>query len=327
MPTHGPFRQLALDSILRQPTHPAAQITIGLAFVGLATLVRVVLGPLLSTSVPFIMFVPAVVLASLFGGGRGGLTCLVGCGILGLALFLGLGGVAPLKRYILAETVFLLSGGAVVGVIVLLRGALLDLHALRAQEELMLAELQHRVKNTLAVVQGLASQTLSANPDPAAFKDLFTARLIALAGAHNVLSERSWSDVSIRAVVHTALKPFVDDFPGRVILTGDDVDLRPDDVVSLALCLNELATNSTKYGALSTGAGTVQVGWRVHPAAGAPLITFDWREQGGPAAERPSHEGFGSRLLKRGLGRRTHAALSFGPGGARWSVEFDGAKA
>jgi PAS domain S-box-containing protein len=180
---------------------------------------------------------------------------------------------------------------------------------------LLLAELNHRVKNTLAVVQSLALQTARGAADLPSFSVAFQARLIALAGAHDLLSREHWERAALDAVVRAALDPLALD-RDRVDLSGcaSSIMLSPTAALDLTMALHELATNALKYGALSVPAGRVSI---ICPAAsrdGAPVV--EWIERGGPpVAGSPARRGFGLRLLGHGL--TSKADIRFEPQGLR----------
>jgi two-component sensor histidine kinase len=163
------------------------------------------------------------------------------------------------------------------------------------QRLLLLNELNHRVKNTLAVVQGIARQTFREADDVRIAMEAFEARLAALSIAHNLLTDASWKAADLRDIV---LKQLVQ-AGGRVTTLGPSVLLAPQAAVSLALALHELGTNATKYGALSNESGRVEVSWRVE----SPPLTLKlrWEEAGGPRVEPPRRRGFGSRMIERAL--------------------------
>lgn len=165
------------------------------------------------------------------------------------------------------------------------------------QRELLLAELNHRVKNTLAIVQGLASQTFRNADDFAHAQQAFSARLGALAAANNLLTQSSWES--------TALEPLIEDVframgiaKERVRLSGARLLLPSKATMAVSLILHELATNALKYGALSTGEGTVAIDWQRmdHPSG---RLALEWRETKGPPISPPARRGFGSRLIER----------------------------
>ena len=166
------------------------------------------------------------------------------------------------------------------------------------QRALLTRELEHRMKNTLAMVGALATQTLKGNDMPAA-RTAFGARLAALSSANDILTLRSWTSAPILEVVEGALAAHQAG-EDRLRLSGTMLRLSAKQALSLSLGLHELATNAAKYGALSNGTGTVDIGWDV-VAAEPPLVRLIWRERGGPPVIPPDHRGFGSRLIERVL--------------------------
>lgn len=176
------------------------------------------------------------------------------------------------------------------------------------QQELLNGELSHRLKNTLAMVQGIAGQTLRAVPDQAPIQ-AFTERLVALARAHDVLMQDSWAGAPMRSVVEKvlALQTTLD----RFRIEGPSLALAPQATLSLSLLLHELTTNAIKYGALMVEDGVVHVDWRVEEGAETTVV-LAWRERGGPPASAPERRGFGARLIQTGLvgTRDTHLSYS-----------------
>jgi PAS domain S-box-containing protein len=166
------------------------------------------------------------------------------------------------------------------------------------QERLLINELNHRVKNTLATVQAIASQTLRQGMDPAAFAAAFQARVTALSQTHNILTDTQWQGANLRKLLEQELSPYD---PGSVILAGEDVRLAPRTALSLGLVFHELSTNAAKYGALSQPGGQVRVSWTTEPTAGGCILQLEWSESGGPAAGPPTRRGFGSRLVERSI--------------------------
>jgi two-component sensor histidine kinase len=173
---------------------------------------------------------------------------------------------------------------------------------LKADEQrgLLINELNHRVKNTLATVQALAMQTLRNTERSADARELFESRLTALSRAHDVLTVESWEGAELRQVALRALEPFASK-DERVSVDGPDVWLIPKKALAIAMTLHELATNATKYGALSNDAGAVRVSWVVAPFDGAGELELTWMEQGGPPVSLPTRKGFGTRLIQRNL--------------------------
>lgn len=178
-------------------------------------------------------------------------------------------------------------------------GVSLDVTERRRAEErqqLMLNELNHRVKNTLATVQSIASQTLRTARSPAEFREAFEARLLALSQTHNLLTLENWEGAGLRAVLEAELDAFGGD--GRAIIQGaEDIHLTPKAAVAMGMAFHELATNATKYGALSTARGVVTIAWTVENG----MLDLVWTEDGGPGVIPPERSGFGSRLLRQGL--------------------------
>lgn len=168
------------------------------------------------------------------------------------------------------------------------------------QRKLLVNELNHRVKNTLAVVQSIASQTLrNANSLPEAGRAL-ASRLVSLAKAHDILTQENWSGADLKDVVTAALSPHAE--AERFQLSGDPVWLSPTLALSLSLGFHELTTNAIKYGALSSDAGSVTICWIVSQVTGSRRVRIEWRERKGPLVGPVERQGFGTRMLERLLG-------------------------
>jgi PAS domain S-box-containing protein len=191
------------------------------------------------------------------------------------------------------------------------------------QRTLLLHELNHRVKNSLATVHALARQTAQGTASPEAFVEAFESRLIALARAHDLLTSGGWGEVTIHEIVRRTLEPHGAGTP-RIVASGEGVPLPPKAALALSLALHELATNATKYGALSVPAGEVEVRWDVTPAGPGCRLALDWIERQGPPVSPPRAKGFGSRLLERGLRQELDAEvdLAFPSDGARCRIAF-----
>jgi PAS domain S-box-containing protein len=178
-------------------------------------------------------------------------------------------------------------------------------------ERLLAAEMKHRVKNSLATVQALASQTL--RTASAEEKSAFIARLHAIANAHDLMTAETWDRVPLRSAVDQAVEPFRANQAERVVIEGpESIWLNASNSLLLTMALHELGTNALKYGALSNEAGRVEISWK--PLAQPDRVMICWRERGGPRVESPEHRGFGSLLIQRamesGLGK---AQLDFHP--------------
>jgi PAS domain S-box-containing protein len=179
--------------------------------------------------------------------------------------------------------------------------------AAEARQRLMMNELNHRVKNSLATVQAIAAQTLGGDV-PAGPRRTFTERLIALAQANDILIAEEWAGASLAAIAEQVARPHADPSrPDRFACKGPEVQLPPKSATALALALHELATNAAKYGALSRPEGRVELNWAVGEAERELRIT--WRERGGPPVRAPGRTGFGTRLIRRGLAAELQARV------------------
>ncbi len=185
------------------------------------------------------------------------------------------------------------------------------------QRRLLIDELNHRVKNTLATVQSIASQTLRSNQPPAEVKKAFEGRLMALSRAHDILTRESWDGASLRDVVAACVEAHGGADGGRIGIDGPDLRLAPRVALALALCLQELATNATRHGSLSAPGGRVDVTWGLVPGDGPRRFVLRWEESGGAPVEPPSRRGFGTKLIERSLAHEfgEDARLEFAPGG------------
>ncbi|ALG61940.1 MULTISPECIES: sensor histidine kinase [Citromicrobium] len=191
------------------------------------------------------------------------------------------------------------------------------------RQELLIQELNHRVKNTLAVVQSIAQQTFRAVPDSAPAMATFKARLHALAAAHGLLTESSWSPASVREIVELTVGATFGPLDDRVPLDGPDFLLNPEVALALTMIVHELTTNAIKYGALSDDAGRVHIDWSVNAREDCDVLSLTWRERGGPPVAAPSSEGFGTRLIRTGITskRGTAVDLRFEPEGVVCALE------
>ena len=181
-------------------------------------------------------------------------------------------------------------------------------------QRLLINELNHRVKNTLAAVQSIVTQTLRHAADPGDASRAITARIMALSGAHNVLTRESWDGADLRTLVETAIHPFQGPGPDAFQLSGPDMRVGPYAAISISLALHELATNAVKYGALSTPAGRVRIGWSV---GAGQVFRLEWIETGGPVVTPSDRRGFGSRLILQVLPDQLQGAaeLEYRPAG------------
>lgn len=173
----------------------------------------------------------------------------------------------------------------------------------QAQSKMLIDELNHRVKNTLATVQSIVWQASRANSDPKAIREAVESRLFALSRSHNLLTRENWHSAALLDVLHDALEPFgvTDGRAERLVISGENIRLSTKAALALGIAFNELATNAVKYGAFSNDKGSIRIDWTIEPMSeGRRLILF-WREKDGPLVTLPSRKGFGSRVIERGL--------------------------
>ena len=191
------------------------------------------------------------------------------------------------------------------------------------QQLLLMRELDHRVKNTLALVLSIAGRTLHHEDTLEGFQKAFTGRIQALAATHNLLAENSWNDLTIRDVITSELAPFVGNVPGRVNIEGLDLSIVPRAAIAFGLIVHELATNAVKYGALSSDEGRVQV----HVISVSPeALKLEWAESGGPPVSAPSRTGFGQTVISRSMRYSPHGGseVHFEPEGLRCIISIPG---
>ena len=183
-------------------------------------------------------------------------------------------------------------------------------------QRLLINELNHRVKNTLATVQAIAFQTLKGDISLEEARSRFEARLLALSRAHNLLTERNWDGAPLDRIVADSTEHLGQD---RVEAEGEPIWLAPRAALALALAFHELGTNAAKYGALCGQQGRVGISWRVE----GDVLRLEWKETGGPRVSEPAGRGFGSRLIERGLGSDLggEARLHFEPDGLRCVIQ------
>lgn len=190
-----------------------------------------------------------------------------------------------------------------------------------AQRDLLIAELSHRVKNTLATVLSIARQSFARGPSLEQALQSFDGRLRALAHAHNRLAETNWDGASLRRMLADELAPYRSADGANIEMNGPDVRLNPRRAVMLGMAFHELATNAAKYGALSSKDGHLTVRWSVE---GAPRrLALEWLEGGGPAVRQPERSGFGRLLLEQAMkfDLQARVEISFAPQGLHYSIE------
>ncbi len=181
-----------------------------------------------------------------------------------------------------------------------------------AQEAILQQEMAHRLKNTLATVQAIASQTLRPVEDRT-YVEAFQERLLALSAAHDILFQENWQSSPLAAVITGVMDKL--GMAERVRLHGPALNLGPRATLSASLILHELATNAVKYGSLSTDTGHVEINWSLTGSGDTTGFTMKWRESGGPLIAQPTRKGFGSRLIQMGLVGAGGVEVSYHPSG------------
>ena len=186
-----------------------------------------------------------------------------------------------------------------------------DRHLSEERRSLLIRELHHRVKNTLATVQAIVGSTARTATSIDSFHEAFVGRIKSLAHTHSVLTEATWQTASLRDLLASELMPYAESETEtspdlRIVLDGPAVDLPSEVAVPIGMAIHELTTNAAKYGALSTGRGRITITWSVE----AGVLHLDWRESGGPTVAPPTRQGFGSRLLQRVLTTQVQAQIT-----------------
>ncbi|MBB2974337.1 PAS domain S-box protein [Mesorhizobium sp. RMAD-H1] len=172
------------------------------------------------------------------------------------------------------------------------------------RQKTLIDELNHRVKNTLATVQSLAMQTARHSNSLQDFARRYEKRLLGLARAHDLLTKRHWGDAPLEFLAREVLSPMSSDSADRVTFQGPTITLNPRAALSLTMALNELATNATKYGALSCDGGQLSLSWQIRVTENqTTMVDLTWHERGGPPVKAPTRRGFGTRLIERCIER------------------------
>src|SRR5215212_9740956 len=191
------------------------------------------------------------------------------------------------------------------------------------QQSLLVRELHHRVKNTLATVQAIMGSTARASTTIEGFKQAFTDRILALARTHTSLAEGEGQSLSFRDLLCNELDPYDDGTQSRVRLEGPIIRLPSTIALPLGMAIHELTTNAAKYGALSVLGGSLRVTWALVGQEESRALEIGWLERGGPPVHAPLRRGFGSQLLERVLNAQigAHATISYEAQGLRAHIE------
>jgi PAS domain S-box-containing protein len=173
----------------------------------------------------------------------------------------------------------------------------------QAQSRMLIGELNHRVKNTLAAVQSIVWQALRNTSDPAVIRESIESRLFALSRSHDLLTLENWEGAGLLDLIKAALEPFgvANGRSEHFVITGRNIRVSPNVALALGIAFHELATNAVKYGAFSNKAGSVLISWTIERSPEGNRLTLRWQEKDGPPVTPPSRKGFGSRVIERGL--------------------------
>jgi two-component sensor histidine kinase len=221
-----------------------------------------------------------------------------------------------------------------VGLRMLLEQAGIDARALLAQsgieaeqretadqlQKLILEELHHRIKNTLATVSAIAAQSLRTATSIEHGQHAIESRLLALGRAHDLLLQARWSSAGLAHIVRSATEPYENQDAARFSISGPEIHVTSGSVIALAMMFNELCTNTTKFGALSVPAGRIEIAWTIDPNNGRLHLT--WTEKGGPPVQTPTRRSFGTRMVET-LGKQLDgdACLAYEPTGFVYTLD------
>ncbi len=275
-----------------RPSSPAALI-FALGCVVVATLVRIGLGWVSPDSAVFAPYYSATLVAALVGGAGAGAAAAIAGGMVALWLFVPPDwSIVPfVKEQVVSVLLYGISCVVIIWAAESYRGLLRRLRDQEATRRLLNRELDHRIKNILASVQAIVNESLRGQPDA---RKTLGARIAALAATNDLLVKSDWCGASLGEILSREFSPYG---LARFHLAGEDVECPAAIVIPLALVMHELATNASKYGALSRPDGRVEVAWQID----GDRLVLQWVERGGPAPKEPTRSGFGTTLLRRSL--------------------------
>lgn len=182
----------------------------------------------------------------------------------------------------------------------------------QAQSRMLIDELNHRVKNTLATVQSIVWQALRNASDPEAIRESIESRLFALSRSHDLLTHENWEGAGLLDLINAALEPFgiANGRAEHFVIAGSNIRVSPKVALALGIAIHELATNAVKYGAFSNKTGSVSITWAVEPSPRGSRLVLRWQEKDGPPVTPPSRKGFGSRVIERGLAHELEGTVN-----------------
>ena len=286
----------------------------------LATLCRLVMTPFVADGVPFLAFFPAILVAGLLAGPRGGLSALAYASIVidyfWLPPFWSFELTAPSFRLLV---LFWLFSGSLIAIAALVRMLVRVIAESEKRATILAEEMTHRMRNVLGLVQAISRQTLRTATNLPEFQATFEPRISALGRAHDLIADDFENPADLRELLKSVLEPFG---ASRLTMSGVPVGVPREISATLALVIHELGTNAAKYGALSVPAGEVTVLW----ARDQEGVRLDWRETNGPPVTPPSRTGFGSRLLKTAFPAHFgETSIAFEPNGVECQIRFPAA--
>lgn len=292
-------------------------LVVGVGCTVAGTILRLAIDPYVE-GVPYITFFPLVAVASLFGGVLGGAVCTALSVIVGLYLWVPPEFSLAVKAVGFASgAAFVISASVIITTVYLLNEAVQALRRSEARASLIAREMQHRVKNALQVVQSISTMTVGNATSAMDHQVKLNARIDAFAQAIEVPRRATHLPVDLKQLVSKVLQPFDH---AQIELSGPDITLSDETGSMLGLALHELATNASKYGALSSPSGSVEIQWR---SDDGKMARLEWSERGGPPVIAPAQTGFGSKLLSTAFTDNGSAtSIVFEPTGVRCVLTF-----
>lgn len=182
----------------------------------------------------------------------------------------------------------------------------------QTQSRMLIDELNHRVKNTLATVQSIVREALRNAPKPEVIRESIESRLFALSRSHDLLTHENWEGAGLLDLINAALEPFgvSNGRAEHFVIAGSNIRVSPKVALALGIAIHELATNAVKYGAFSNKTGSVSIAWSVEPSPRSNRLVLRWQEKDGPPVTPPSRKGFGSRVIERGLAHELEGTVN-----------------
>lgn len=200
-----------------------------------------------------------------------------------------------------------------------------------ANQQLLIREVNHRVKNALSSVVAIYEHTLRRSDSLEGFAEIFQGRLHALSQIHSLLASREWGHIDLCEIAELTIAPYRQGSADQVTIRGKSIPLRPKAALTLAMCFHELATNGAKYGVFSHDSGRLQLSWKTAPRDGHKLLIIRWVERGGPKMKPPSNRGFGTRFIEASIAHETGgtAMIDFAEAGleCEMSIPLDAVRA